>query len=73
MISRKQAALIDGRGLRSLRLAAGLLQSEVGRRAGISRGAVSKYETGRRRMSAEIRLRLFRALTGETNDPGAAK
>jgi uncharacterized protein len=54
----------DQRGgeLRRRRLAAGLSQSQLGQRAGISQSNIAAYEAGRRPMSADMSERIVRAM-----------
>ena len=65
---------MEGRSLRIARTIAGLSQEQLAKRVGISAQAISWYETGRGRMSAEIHRRLLAVLAGETDPPtpGAA-
>lgn len=53
-----------GGALRKLRESAGLSQRDLGRVAGVSQGAVSRFEAGRRRaIPAHVMLKIAVALT----------
>lgn len=54
--------------IRAERMAAGLSQSELARRAGVPQPNVSAYENGRRTPSEAVRQRLTRALSEQPSE-----
>lgn len=54
--------------IRGERIAAGLSQSELARRAGVPQPNLSTYENGRRAPSEEVRRRLSEALSGRPSE-----
>jgi transcriptional regulator with XRE-family HTH domain len=62
-----EAQALLGAMLRAEREGVGLQQSELARRVGVSAGTISRFETGKRIISPELRARITRVIADEFN------